>query len=214
MLNKPILNNNLTVEQKNKLLEKIQLCMEKIERLHPQEFCKMLMIFETVFQLLQKFLNRLGQLNAGFTSITIIVDTQIPEVSQIIEDGLLWYFLFAASRKKSFEYNPIDIDKIQRFLHQGKYLKVIELIHEVKVMDDKNNSLLYVPDYISNFTRKTLRGTIQSHAIVDKLHKLYITQSPMNQFHPMQEYIDAFIPAESEYAVNTLILNNKKHAHI
>lgn len=193
---------------KNVLLSKVATLLVEVKKIPPQDFFKMLMIFETLFQLVQKFLYKLCHFDEiGFKGITIIIDTQNKAVQYVIDEGLWYLVSFAYTRKKAFDIDPRYSDKIKEYFHfaNGKKSLNIEKLINVNIASDINEEIIFAADYIANFTSKVLRGQIVSKNITDMLSEFYGEKVQFNQFHPTKDDLYVHIPTEKLYAFKKLI---------
>lgn len=186
--------------KRDALLKNASSAIDTVKTLHPQEFYNMLMICEVIDNLMRKAFSRFNESDdKDLTGITIIIDTQSVKSTSLLQD-FLYCFLFAVSRQNPFNYKG---KKFKNSLGRKSYFDATKF--NIKIVSDDDETIVFVADYIANFTGKVLRGQIISKTVIDKLSLLYGNKVSFFQFHPTEEYKDVFIPEKVSYAYAQLV---------
>ena len=208
--------HSLGSKERAALILKISDALDRAQELHIQDFYQMLMIFETIFQLINRFVEMINILVENTTyldyveldGIEIYIDTQAHKVKQLIDDGLLYYIMMVFSHSRNFKFTQRAKNYFRQFLHIDnniRYLSIEKLIKRIDIVGDDENNLLYVADYVASFTQRALRGDF-SRSIADKLGELSSgVKMPIYHFHPIEEKLFRNIPLKSEYTFKKLV---------
>lgn len=173
-------------------------------KLSLQDFFKVIIILDTISELLQLYLKNIPSLrNIDLRKITLIIDDQCKSALFTLERGFTHFFLNCRSQEGKFSYQfgaSRSFEQLYTHKHENKkHFDTTKFLKNIVVGEKANMDDLYpelkIADVLANSATKLFKGTI-SEEIENKLLKIF-KFTDNRHFNSEIPCLDVIIPETS-----------------